>query len=37
MYDFTGGYAATLIMFLAMLAAVVAIVLFVYGRTPQEA
>ena len=37
MYDFTGGYTATLVMFLAMLAAVVFIVLFVYARKPQQA
>lgn len=37
MYDFSGGYTSTLVMFLAMLAGVVAIVLFVYGRQPQKA
>jgi len=37
MYDFTGGYTLTLIMFLAMIAAVVAIVIFVYGQKNVEA
>lgn len=37
MYDFSGGYALALVMFLAMLAGIVAIVMFVYGRRPQGA
>lgn len=35
MYDFSGGYASTLIMFCLMLAATAAIVLFVYARKPR--
>ena len=35
MYDFSGGYTSTLIMFCLMLAACAAIVLFVYARKPQ--
>ena len=37
MYDFTSGYTLTLIMLLAMTAAIFAIVLFVYGKAPQKA
>jgi MFS family permease len=37
MYDFTGGYTLTLFVFLAMVASIFAIVLFVYGHTPEKA
>ena len=37
MYDFTGGYTLTLVMFLAMMAAVVALVAFVYSDVTKAA
>ncbi|MBP3894394.1 MAG: MFS transporter [Atopobiaceae bacterium] len=37
MYDFTGGYTLTLLMFLAMMVAVIALVVFVYGQKPKAA
>lgn len=37
MYDFTGGYAATLVMLLAMVVGIVAIVIFVYAQKPKAA